>query len=45
MFRALDELLLSGLPAPERFRLKKLLVDLYERLADESPAEAQSQSR
>lgn len=33
MFRALDELLLSGLPAPERTRLKKLLVDLYERLA------------
>ena len=45
MFQGLDELLLSGLPAPERTRFKKLLIDLYERLADESAALAQRQSR
>ena len=45
MFQALDELSLSGLPALERTRLKKLLVDLYERLADESTAEARRQRR
>lgn len=45
MFQALDELSLSGLPAPERTRLKKLLVDVYERLAEETAAEAERQIR